>query len=326
MCDEIFDKVTKFSGINILKILKFTVSNKNRIFVSSIQDIMPDFQKPIASYLFEKRNIINTILFTALFALVFINIYSPFGSDKWFDLTKIQFFTFSSLVILTGVLVVVISRIIMYYVCKKHIISLFQFLAWVAGEILAMALFYSLFEKFALNDVRDFTYLVKMSARNTALVLLLPYSVAWLYLSWRDKKEQIRILAGDLADMDKAPDMISFFDDKSILKLSVKRECLLFLEATENYISICYLNKGKVSKYLLRATMKKMEDNFSGTSIIRCHRSYMVNFDKVKVIRKDRDGLKLELDNPETMDIPLSKTYLDNVVQNFAKFSEPPES
>lgn len=75
---------------------------------------MPDFQKPIAPYLIEKKNIVNLILFTALFALVFINIYSPFGADRWFSLTRFQFFTYSSLVILTGVLVVVISRIIMY--------------------------------------------------------------------------------------------------------------------------------------------------------------------------------------------------------------------
>ncbi len=282
---------------------------------------MPDFQKPIAPYLFEKRNIINLILFTALFALVFINIYSPFGADKWFNLTRFQFFTYSSLVILTGVLVVVVSRIIMYQVCKRRIINLGQFLMWIAAEVLAMALFYSIFEKFVLNDIRDFTHLVKMSARNTALVLLLPYSVAWLYLSWHDKKEQIRILAEGLST-DPNPGMIPFYDEKSVLKLSVKKESLLYLEATENYITVCYLNKGKVSKYLLRATMKRMEENFAGTGIIRCHRSYMVNFEKVKVIRRDKDNLKLELDHPDVTDIPLSKTYLQNVMQTFARYSE----
>ena len=282
---------------------------------------MPDFQKPIAPYLIEKRNIVNLILFTALFALVFINIYSPFGADKWFSVTRFQFFTYSSLVILTGVLVVVISRIIMYQVCKRKTINLGQFLLWIAAEVLAMALFYSLFQKFVLADTRDFLYLVKVSARNTALVLLLPYSVAWLYLSWRDKKEQIRILA-EGQSLDATPDMIPFYDEKSVLKLSVKKDSLLYLEATENYITVCYINKGKLSKYLLRATMKRMEETFAGTGIIRCHRSYMVNFEKVKVIRRDKDNLRLELDHPEVMDIPLSKTYLQNVMQTFAKYSE----
>jgi DNA-binding LytR/AlgR family response regulator len=282
---------------------------------------MLDLQKPLPPYLYEKRNIARLILFTALFALVFINIYSPFGADRWFNLTKLEFLTYSSLVILTGVLVVVISRIVMYYVCRKHIINILQYLAWIFAEIMLMALFYAIFEKFILKDSRVFTDLVKLSARSTALVLLLPYSVLWLYFSWRDKEEQIERMAEIQSFSGNMRDMIPFYDDKSVLKFSVKKESLLYLESTENYVSICYLNKGKITKYLLRDTMKKMEENFAGTEIVRCHRSYMVNFEKVKVIRKDKDGLKLELDNPSVIDIPVSKTYVDNVMQIFSRFS-----
>jgi hypothetical protein len=281
---------------------------------------MVDFQKPIPSYLNEKQNIVRLIIFTSLFALVFINIYSPFGADKWFNLTKLEFFTYSSLTILTGVLVVVISRIIMYQVCKRHAIILWQYLIWILAEIFFMALAYALFEKFLLNDNRFFTDLVKISSQHTALVLLLPYSVLWLYFSWRDKQEQIDRLAGVQAFTANPRNMIPFYDDKGILKFSIKKENLLYLESAENYVNICYLNKGKVAKYLLRDTMKKSEENFSGTDIIRCHRSYMVNFDKVKVIRKEKEGLMLELDNPSAIDIPVSKTYVNSVMQTFTKY------
>jgi uncharacterized protein YunC (DUF1805 family) len=283
---------------------------------------MLDIQKPIPNYLVQKKNILSLILFTSLFALVFINIYSPFGSDKWFNVTRLEFFTYSSLVILTGVLVVVISRIVMYYICIKQLITIWQYLVWIGIEIFLMALFYALFEKFILKDVRDFSDLVKISAQNTALVLLLPYSILWLYFSWSDKKEQIDRMTDFQSMSENARDMIPFYDEKSAFKFSVKKENLLYLESTENYISICYLNKDKVSRYLLRDTMKKMEESFAGTEIIRCHRSYMVNFEKVKVIRKDKDGLKLELDNPSVIDIPVSKTYADNVMHTFSKFSQ----
>jgi DNA-binding LytR/AlgR family response regulator len=282
---------------------------------------MPDFQKPLPHYLFQKRNIVSLIIFTSAFALVFINIYSPFGADKWFSLTRLEFFTYSSLVILTGVLVVVVSRIIMYHFCKRHTLNLTQYLAWIFGEIMFMALFYTLFEMFILKDSREFTDLVKLSAENTALVLLIPYSVSWLYFSWLDKKEQIERMADVQAMSGNIRGMIPFYDEKGVLKFSVKKENLLYLESTENYVSICYLNHGKISKYLLRDTMKKMEENFSGTEIIRCHRSYMVNFEKVKVIRKEKDGLVLELDEPSLTDIPVSKTYVENVMQTFSKYS-----
>jgi hypothetical protein len=284
---------------------------------------MVDFQKPIPHYLNEKRNIVRLVLFASLFALVFINIYAPFGVDRWFNLTSLEFLTYSSLIILAGVLIVVISRIIMFQVCRRHLINIWQYLLWIFTEVLFMALFYALFEKLFLDDIRIFSDLVKVSARNTSLVLLLPYSVLWLYFSWKDKKEQIDRLADGHPFSSNTRNMIPFYDDKGILKFSIKKENLLYLEAAENYINICYLNKGKVSKYLLRDTLKKIEENFSGTEIIRCHRSYIVNFDKVKVIRKDKDGLKLELDNPTAIDIPVSKTYFNSVMQTFSKYCQP---
>jgi DNA-binding LytR/AlgR family response regulator len=283
---------------------------------------MVDFQKPIPPYLNEKQNIIRLILFTSLFALVFLNAYSPFGADRWYDLTRLEFFTYSSLAILIGVLVVVISRILMYNVSKRNTINIWQYLIWIFAEIFLMALAYTMFEKLFLKDNRQFTDLLKNSSRNTALVLLLPYSVLWLYFSWRDKKEQIERLA-DLAPFtESSRDMIPFYDDKGILKFSIKKENLLYLESDENYVNICYLNKGKISKYLLRDTLKKIEESFSGTEIIRCHRSYMVNFEKVKVIKKERDGLKLEFDNPSVTDIPVSKTYVNTVMQTFSKYCQ----
>jgi hypothetical protein len=281
---------------------------------------MVDFQKPIPSYLNEKLNIIRLIFFTSLFALVFINIYSPFGADTWFNITRLQFFTYSSLIILTGVLVVVISRIIMYQVYKRYTILIWQYLLWIFAEVLSMALSYAIFEKFLLLDSRIFSDLVKISSRNTALVLLIPYSGLWLYFSWRDKKEQIERLAEGQSFTNSTRNMIPFYDDKGILKFSVKKENLLYLESAENYVSICYINKDKVSKYLLRDTLKKIEETFSGTEIVRCHRSYMVNFDKVKVIRREKDGLKLGFDNPLVTDIPVSKTYINPVMETFSKY------
>jgi LytTr DNA-binding domain len=279
-----------------------------------------DLQMPVPPYLNERKNIVSLILFTSLFALIFINIYAPFGVDMWFSLTKLEFFTYSSLTILAGVLVVVISRIIMYQVCKRHNINIWQYLLWIFAEIMLMALSYALFEKFLLKDTRVITDLIKISTRHTALVLLLPYSILWLYFSWKDKKEQISRLADTNVFKDNTRDMISFYDEKGPLKFSIKKENLLYLESAENYVSICYLNKGKVSKYLLRDTLKKIEENFAGTEIIRCHRSIMVNFEKVKVVRKDKDGLKLELDNPYVRDIPVSKTYVNSVMQIFSKY------
>lgn len=279
-----------------------------------------DIQKEVPSYIVEKGNIIRLIIFTASFALVFINLYSPFGVKYWFTVTKWGLLLYSSLVILTGVLVVVISRVLMYQYCKRNIVSYWLYFVWVLGEVFFMALFYALFEKNILKDNRFFADILKVSVQNTALVLLLPYSALWLFFSWKDKKQQLEQLIQGYPLVDNAKNMIPFHDEKGILRFSVKLENLLYLEASDNYVNVHYLNKEKVGRLLLRNSMKNVEEGLKGTEVIRCHRSYMVNFEKIKVIRKEKDGLRLEFDLPLTLDIPVSKSFVDNVMDTFSKF------
>lgn len=278
-----------------------------------------DFQHKIPGFITEKRNIVRLILFTAGFALLFVNFYSPFGVRYWFNVTQWQMLFYSSLVILTGVLVVVLSRGLMFMLSKYFQLTYLQYFAWVAAEVFFMALFYAIFEKIYFNDVRQFGDLLKTSMQNTALVLLLPYSAVWLYFSYREKKHQLEEMALGIPAQSK--NMVPFHDEKGILRLSVKKENLLYLESADNYVHIFYQNKDKISKFLLRNTMKKMEEIFIGTEIIRCHRCFMVNFEKVKIIRKEKEGLLLELDLPSAIDLPVSRSYFEKVMTTFAKYS-----
>ena len=75
----------------------------------------------IPCYLLEKRNTTHMILFTAFFALLFINIFQPFGSRDWYQgVSDFNYFFFSSLIILTGMLVVVISRLFLGFYTRKN--------------------------------------------------------------------------------------------------------------------------------------------------------------------------------------------------------------
>lgn len=282
---------------------------------------MADFQNPLPKYLTEKGNIFRLIILTAAFALVFINIYAPFGAETWYNVTPWEFFAYSSLVILTGVLVVVISRIIMYQAAKRDTLLIWHYLVWVVAEVFFMALFYTLFEKVILHDIRFILDIFKVSAKNTALVLLLPYSVLWLYFSWMEKKHQLMTLTENPNPVDPSKNMIPFYDEKEELRFSVKAENLLYLESADNYVNIYYTDKEKIARFTLRNTIKRLEESFKGTEIIRCHRSYMVNFEKVKILRKDKDELSLELDVPSAISLPVSKSYVQNVMETFTRFS-----
>lgn len=282
-----------------------------------------DFSQNIPKYLTTKDNTIKLILLTAAFALVFINIYAPFESRHWLEtpITDWQYLFYSCLVILTGVLVVVVSRVIMYYATQQHSLQVWHYLIWVLAEVLFMALFYALFEKLVLKDEDYFMDLFKIAAKHTALVLTLPYAVLWLYFSWDDKQQQIKQLMENGVMPDNSRNMIPFYDERGGLKFSIKMGSLLYIESADNYVNIFYLDNNKILRYTLRSTIKRMEEFFAGTETIRCHRSYMVNFERVKMLRKKQHELTLELDAPTEVEIPVSKTYVQNVMDTFTKFS-----
>ncbi len=280
----------------------------------------------IPAYLYEKTNVLRLIFFTAIFALLFINIFQPFGSQNWYpNISQFKYFFFSSLIILIGMLVVVISRVIMLAYVKKHDILYWQYALWVLAEIVSMSLFYSLFSKFIPKEGmnRDFIEIFHNSTINTSLVLLLPYSILWLYFSWRDKNLMLqKITQGETVAEVQKKSMIAFPDEKGEVKITIVLENLLFVDSADNYATIHYLNKSKISHFLIRNSLKWMEENLTKDSaLVRCHRSYIVNLDKVKVLRKTKDGIFLELDALNTPDIPVSKTYYERVMNKFSKYS-----
>jgi len=110
----------------------------------------------IPAYMYEKGNVTRLILFTAIFALLFINIFQPFNSRGWYpNISEFKYFFFSSLIILTGMLVVVVSRLIMLQYTKRHELLVWQFALHVLGEVVAMSLFYTLFSKYFLHGGTD---------------------------------------------------------------------------------------------------------------------------------------------------------------------------
>lgn len=256
---------------------------------------------------------IRLIIFTAVFALFFINLYKPFSSEEWYDVSPFMFLVYSSCLILTGVLVVALSRMLMYNFTKHHALLYWHFGLWVVSEIAAMATIYTLYTVL-LNPGKDILEAFSSAMVNTASVLLLPYFIAILYLSKRDKDKLLeKIRDRPESESESTASLVSFFDDRGILKFSIRKENFLLVESEDNYVCIKYLNGGKVRKTMLRNTLKNLEKQFAGTNVVRCHRSYMVNLDQVKVLRRGREGLFLELDIEGVADIPVSKTYSANI-------------
>lgn len=116
--------------------------------------------------------------------------------------------------------------------------------------------------------------------------------------------------------------IINFFDEKDELQLSLRLDHIYFIESAENYVNIYYRNKENTERFTMRSTLKKQQEKLEKHGFIRCHRSYLVNFDNILLLRKDKDGPYLDFGAPNLPQIPISKTYLDAVTAYFINNSE----
>jgi len=135
-----------------------------------------------------------------------------------------------------------------------------------------------------------------------------------MYLSYQDKNAKLRTIMEENIG-NKATSFISFHDDRGILQLTVAKENLLYIESADNYISIWYLKNGQLKKQLVRTTLKETSNQLADTSVVRTHRSFMINIDKIKVLRREKENLFIELDYPGLKDIPVSKTYGEELLK-----------
>lgn len=87
-------------------------------------------------------------------------------------------------------------------------------------------------------------------------------------------------------------------------------EQIMLIKSASNYIEVIYKQGDKISKRLIRNTLKTTEEQFSKyPSMIRCHRSFIVNKNYIQKVIKGTDGLKLSLfDYPK--DIQVSRQYI----------------
>ncbi|MDD4848907.1 MAG: LytTR family DNA-binding domain-containing protein [Bacteroidales bacterium] len=289
-------------------------------------------KKNLPKYLTEKDTLFKTIVFTAIFSLIFINLYLPFSSKSWYGVSDFTFLIGTTVLVITGAIVLGFSRVLMFYFVKKHPIILWQYALWITIEVLVISSIFSFYSWKAgqildVESERNLYEICKTSFLNTLLIMMLPYTVLWLYFSLQDKKnrlQKIEEMYGAEKNVDKGEknSIIAFRDEKGVLRFSVVSENLIYLESADNYVVIVYINKGVLSKFMIRNSLKRIEESLANTKIKRCHRSYMVNFEHIKILRREKDGIHIEFNIPNVPQIHISKTYTDEITEWFLSYSD----
>ena len=269
----------------------------------------------------------QNVVISVLFALVFLTAYTPFSDTSWFQLGTNSRFIGTVAFVGVGTFFLACSRLLMTYSVRKlRHFAMWAYLLWLFLEIVVIAAFHTYLSYFVVASTSySLSYIFGKSLLITFIALAVPYTIVDLMILLNDSRRKLTLTKSDAVESDdevlpEHTEIINLMDNNGNLKLSVKLDNLYYIKAEDNYINVYYQRNGAIASYMLRCKMKTIEDNcVDVSSLMRCHRSYIVNIKKVSVLHNEADGFILEFEREGLDSIPVSKTYSKRVLEAFNK-------
>lgn len=249
--------------------------------------------------------VVNFLVCTFFF-LVFLAVYNPFNLDNILDMDE-GLYSFNVSIMTAIVLVVLGGLGTAFHFLKRFKVTWAHYIVWSMGEVFVVAVFISMFIHLMLQgEYPYFTVLIR-SVGHCYAILIYPYVI--LALSYnigayhiREKKMKAKVAYDD--------SLIRFYDEHQQVKFIIAQSAVLYINADENYVIIYYQEGSRTKKYVLRTSMRSLEDTAGKHGLVRCQRSYYVNPAHVKILRKDVGGfIFADLDVEGLQSIPVSKRY-----------------
>jgi len=96
-------------------------------------------------------------------------------------------------------------------------------------------------------------------------------------------------------------------------EISIPSHSFLFAQSDGNYVHLHL--EGKTAT-MHRLSLQSLESQFEDRSLIRCHRSYLVNLKKIRLVKGNAQGLKVWVGSLEDP-IPVSRKYVPTIKAYF---------
>ena len=248
------------------------------------------------------------VLVIPLVFMAFLLLYRPQRMVELLDMGSGRFDF--NVVILSCILLGVegLMRTAFFFLKKVIKLERLTYALWCMGEILVFTAFAAMYMTLMYKGERFYFPMYGTCFLMNLSVLVWPYLLINLWIILDNVKF-------DANRKEPEPeDMVHFRDENQKLRLAVTAQALLYVEAKENYVTVVYLDGDKISKVVLRSSMRRLEDLLNSHGLRRCHRAYYINPTHIKALRKDTEGFHFaDLDSPSCPSIPVSKTYYEEI-------------
>lgn len=295
-----------------------------------------DLKKKAPRFLLESRTLAGSVIAIVLFSIIFMLIYGPYSSTSWLTLladqsqsvgliTDFHAVMASVAFYFVAIAFLILSKVVLYHVGRKYQLYNMHLISWIGGEVVLISFIYTVFTAlFNLADQELFLPILVRSVVVLSFIIIVPYIICLQQATNRHQRQLLDRLGMNVIN-DKAEDadskLIHLVDSTGRLKMSINIDSLYYVESQDNYVKIYYDSGGKLCNYMLRSTTKAIETKF-GDWLVRCHRGYLVNKNKIRIFRNDRDGMYIRLMHDNIRQIPVSKSYASSIQRMISRSEE----
>ena len=253
------------------------------------------------------------VILSGVFCIFFINVFVPFNINLWWPVSEpwLRLLILSGYAII-GALVLLVSQFLLRPWFGPRRYHLWSFLLWTLFELVLISVVISLvYEVFIQNSIlyfSDFVRDVLLTIRHVGLVMCMLYGIAIPLMISRKQVAKVTALQKNLLQQEQDTKLLTINDENGKPVFSLPADHLIYFRSEDNYVAIIYRTGDKAKKALVRSTLKRLESQLSSDSIIRTHRSFMVNVNNIEEVKRVSRGLMIKMKHVDE-GIPVSANY-----------------
>ena len=271
------------------------------------------------------RNKWRVILSVACFVFLFLLIFQPFGLQL--VKTAHKFLLLSGYGVVTFVVLylnlILVEGIFSGFFAEKNrtILKHIGWQLWILFSIgLANYLYSTLFINGINPTVRNVVYFQFFTLAVGIFPVILITSITHNYLLKKNMRsasflKEIVRFPSDLPD--RGTGFLELVAESGRESVTIPAGQLIFIESVGNYATVCWSEKEKPMKKMLRTSLKQLVKQVAEhSSIVQCHRAFLVNLEKISDLRGNAQGYQLILQGTERM-VPVSRSFIPSFSQSF---------
>ena len=258
----------------------------------------------------------------SIFGMIFLWIFEPYGFYNLSNYEKLRalgFYFGAGL----------IPMLLQFYVFQDIIIkkyTLLNTILWIVLSSILLSISGGIVNSMLFNDGKYIIFSVLFFLWVIPSIQVIPITIFILiHYNWSLKKHlKLAVELNSNLKQEKITQLsfekiaeINSDNRKESLKISL--DSLLFIVSVDNYIEVYLIENGNVNKKLVRYSLLRVEqDNMEIDELFRCHKSYIINKNKIESIVGNVAGYKLKLYNYDKQ-IPVSRKWnkeIQNVLIN----------